>query len=262
MQKPLYFRNNGLRLAGTLHLPAGKGPFPAVAMLHGFMSEKAESHYLFVRLSRRLEEAGIASLRFDFRGCGESEGRFEDTTVAEQASDARAALATLRLTARIDSERLGLVGMSLGGLVAALAAAEEPDLASLVLWGAIARPVKVFESIVTKPGARELARRGRLDAGGLYISTAFAEAMAAADPCAAISRSKAPVFIIHATGDRTVPYVNSTDLLRAAKARRLRSERLSVAGADHTFSSVDWSEAVIDATAEWFTETLAPPSLS
>ena len=118
MQKALYFRNKGELVAGTLHLPDNRRRCPGVLMCHGFTGQKSESHFYLVALSRRLAEAGIASLRFDFRGSGESEGEFEDMTPLEEVSDARAALRQLAGIARVDERRLGIFGWSLGGLVA------------------------------------------------------------------------------------------------------------------------------------------------
>ena len=70
----IHFTNEDLRLYGMLHRPEGAGPHPAVMILHGFTGQRIEPHRLFVKLARQLVAAGIAALRFDFRGSGESEG--------------------------------------------------------------------------------------------------------------------------------------------------------------------------------------------
>jgi uncharacterized protein len=256
MQESVYFKNKGQLVCGTLHVPAGKRRCGAVLCCHGFTVDRNESHFLFARLARRLEEAGIASLRIDFRGSGESEGRFEDMTPLEEVSDARAAIARLRADKRIDRNRIGIVGMSLGGMVAALTAGREPKLSSVVIWGAVARPVKVIRSLAPRGAMKAMTRDGRVDMWGLYVGKAFWEVSSKLDPPAELAKSKAPVLIIHGTADTTVPYVNSTDYLRAARSRGIRADRLSISGADHGFSSVFWIESVIDATVEWFKETL------
>lgn len=262
MQEPLYFKNKGQLVCGTLNVPDTPGKHPAVALCHGFGVDKCESHFLFPRLARKLEAAGVASLRFDFRGSGESEGRFEDMTPLEEVSDARRALAVLRADKRLDRRRVGLAGMSLGGMVAALTSAEEPALRSVVIWGAVARPVKVITSLAPRGAMKAMAKHGRVDMGGLYVGKAFWEVAERLDPPAALARCKAPVLIIHGTADRTVPFVNSTDFLRAARSRGIRTERLSIIGSDHGFSSVPWTESVLDATVKWFAETLAGPARS
>jgi len=257
MQRPLYFTNKGELIAGTLHLPARLSRCPAVAVLHGFTGTRCEPNFIFVRLSRRLAEEGIASLRFDFRGSGESDGEFEDMTPLEEVSDARAALRQLGAMKRVDVRRLGLVGLSMGGLVAALTAAKEPSVRSVALWSAVARPRRVFEAMTTKRQRSALLKTGRLDVGGLCVGRAFLEATRRLDPPSALAKSRASALIIHGTGDETVPYSDSTVFLRSARARDgIRTERFAVKGADHVYSSVPWRDAVVEATVGWFKETL------
>jgi len=257
VQKPLYFRNAGALIAATLHLPRGAGRCAGVVCCHGFGGQKCEPNFIFVRLSRRLAKEGIASLRLDFRGSGESEGEFEHTTVRGQVSDARAALAQLKKIARVDSKRLGIVGLSFGGLVAALTAAREPSLKSVVLWGAVARPQKVFAANAPPASAASLRKTGRVDIGGLYVGAPLVEEIRHIDAPAEIAKSRASVLIVHAASDEMVPFVNSTDYLRAAKSRGIRAERISIKGADHLFSSVPWRDAVVEATVDWLKVSLS-----
>ena len=78
METPVVFDSKGQQIVGMLHVPNGRGRFPGALLLHGFTGTKTESHRMFVKLSRRLAEHGIASLRFDFRGSGDSAGEFEE----------------------------------------------------------------------------------------------------------------------------------------------------------------------------------------
>lgn len=125
----------GLQLAGTLTVPAGPGPFPAVVLLsdvgaqdrNGTVNEFAPLGRLADFLTRR----GIAVLRFDDRGTGQSTGAAE-ATVAELVTDAQAALAFLRTRPEIIPGRLGLVGHGEGGNVALLAAAQPQPPAFVV----------------------------------------------------------------------------------------------------------------------------------
>jgi pimeloyl-ACP methyl ester carboxylesterase len=116
-----------LRLAGTLTIPAGKGPFPAVALLtdsgpqdrNGTEGEFAPLGRLADYLTRR----GIAVLRFDDRGMGHSTGDAQ-APIYERVSDAQAALNFLRTRPEIDLAHLGLLGHGEGGNVALLAATQ------------------------------------------------------------------------------------------------------------------------------------------
>jgi uncharacterized protein len=141
-EQSIHFEVQGQRVWGMLHLPLEvNAPVPAVLILHGFTGQRMEPHRLFVLFSRLLAEHGIASLRFDFRGSGESEGGFDEMTPSREVEDVIAAYQFLRSRPEIDSAKLGLLGLSMGGMVAALSVAR-PDLefAALSLW-APAHPV-------------------------------------------------------------------------------------------------------------------------
>jgi alpha-beta hydrolase superfamily lysophospholipase len=98
---------DGLRLAATLVAP--NGARQAVVLVHGGGVTREEGGF-FVRLATGLAEAGIASLRFDLRGHGESEGRQEDLTLAGVLSDIRAAIVCVR--SEIGARRVALLGTS------------------------------------------------------------------------------------------------------------------------------------------------------
>jgi pimeloyl-ACP methyl ester carboxylesterase len=114
-----------ITLAGTLTLPAGTGPFPAVVLVSGSgpqdRDESLLGHKPFLVLSDHLTRAGIAVLRYDDRGVGGSTGDFSASTSEDFASDALAAVDFLRT--RRDVATVGIVGHSEGGLVGPMAAA-------------------------------------------------------------------------------------------------------------------------------------------
>ena len=134
----------GIKLAGTLTTPAGKGPFPAVVLLTGSGPEDRDetlfSHKPFAVLADYLTRRGVAVLRFDDRGVGQSGGTLAGTTSADYAADARAALAWLRTQPGINPRRVGLVGHSEGGTAAILAAGQPLGPAMLVLLAAPGLP--------------------------------------------------------------------------------------------------------------------------
>ncbi len=129
-----------VNLAGTLTIPAGEGPFPAVLLLSGSgtqdRNEEIFYHKPFLVIADDLTRAGIAVLRVDDRGIGGSGGDPDETTLADLAADALSCIAFLRRHAAIDSTRIGLLGHSLGGAVACLAAARQPGVAFVVLLAA------------------------------------------------------------------------------------------------------------------------------
>ncbi|MCE1195843.1 alpha/beta hydrolase [bacterium] len=122
----------GIDLAGTLLLPAGVGPFPAVSGAQN-RDEELLGHKPFKAIAEYLAGRGVASLRCDDRGVGASGGNFAAATTFDFASDARAAVAFLAGRPEIDARRVGLVGHSEGGLIAAIVGAEDPALSFIAM---------------------------------------------------------------------------------------------------------------------------------
>ncbi len=119
----------GQRLAAEMDWPAGRAPVPAVAFSHGWGSGKASPRNR--QIARHLVKAGIAALRLDFTGHGESTGTEEDSTLGQQTADLTAALSYLRQRPEVSA--VGVAGSSSGGLPALRLAAEDPRLGALVL---------------------------------------------------------------------------------------------------------------------------------
>lgn len=124
----------GFDLAGTLTLPAGAGPFPAVVLVSGSgpedRNEALFGHQPFLVLADYLTRRGFAVLRYDDRGVGQSKGTFKDATTTDFTTDALAALTYLRTRPDIRPRQVALMGHSEGGLIGWLAAAQPggPDL--------------------------------------------------------------------------------------------------------------------------------------
>ncbi len=135
----VHFANTGagIELAGTLTLPQGKGPFPAVVLVHGsgpnLRDEEIFGHKLFLVLADHLSRQGIAVLRYDKRGLGASSGNYQGATTFDFAADAAAAVNYLRTRPDIKLHQIGMIGHSEGGLIAPLAAARDPQLAFIVM---------------------------------------------------------------------------------------------------------------------------------
>lgn len=131
--KDLSVKDNppNVKLAGTLTLPKGDGPFPAVVLVSGSgpqdRDETLFEHKPFLVLADHLARNGIACLRYDDRGTHKSKGKFADATSADFATDAYAAVQYLKGHKKIDPKRIGVCGHSEGGIVAPLVAAAHPD---------------------------------------------------------------------------------------------------------------------------------------
>ena len=111
---------------------------PAVLLLHGFASQKDEVGNMYKNLARGLAEHGIASLRIDFAGSGQSKQTFLDLTYPGMVADARAALEWLLKRPTIDKSHVGVQGFSLGSTLAATLAGTDSRIRGFASWsGAI-----------------------------------------------------------------------------------------------------------------------------
>lgn len=137
LQEEVSFVNEkaGITLRGTLTIPEGKGPFPAVILVSGSgpqdRNEELFGHKPFLVLSDYLTRRGIMVLRYDDRGTAESEGDHSTAITQDFADDALAAVAYLKSHAQ--AAKVGIIGHSEGGIIAPIAATQDKDIAFLVL---------------------------------------------------------------------------------------------------------------------------------
>ena len=139
-------------LAGTLTLPAGSGPFPAVLLVTGSGAQDRDQtlagHKPFLLLADALTRAGTAVLRVDDRGVGGSAGSTADSTYDDLVADVGAGLAYLRGRAEVDPARVGLLGHSEGGYLAPLAAQRLPGAVAFTVL--LAGPAVTGEDVLVE----------------------------------------------------------------------------------------------------------------
>ncbi len=133
-----------IKLAGTLSVPEGKGPFPAVILISGSGAQDRDEtifeHRPFHVLADALTRRGIAVLRVDDRGVGGSTGSTASSTSDEFAGDVMAGIAVLKSRPDIDAHKIGLIGHSEGGIIAPIVAARSSDVAFIVLLAGTGLP--------------------------------------------------------------------------------------------------------------------------
>ncbi|MEL6964661.1 MAG: alpha/beta fold hydrolase [Pseudomonadota bacterium] len=220
------------RIEGTVASPSSATPKALTLMLHGYTGARNEIRGMYRRTAQAFAERGIATLRIDFIGSGQSDGAWADTRFSTQARDAvRAAEALLK---KYDETLpVSVLGYSQGGLVALRAAASDDPFDRLALWNPVMDPMATYGIIFGEETILEAAERHRLGESGDIIgetrlrSGFFAE-IATADPSADAARSKAEILIV--TGQRD-PLVKNG----AALAKRMADTR----SADTTILDLD-----------------------
>jgi uncharacterized protein len=151
----------GVTLGGTLTLPRGAGPFPAVVMLTGSgpqdRDETIFDHKPFLVIADRLTRRGIAVLRTDDRGVGKSTGSLATVTDEDLAGDAIACVEFLKSRKDINPDEVGLIGHSEGGIIAPIAAVRSKDVAFIVL---LAGPGVRGDALLREQGIQILRAQG------------------------------------------------------------------------------------------------------
>jgi len=138
-EEAVTFPNGEITLAGTLTLPESEGIHPAVVLISGSGPQDRDESLApiagikpFALIADGLTRAGIAVLRYDDRGVGESTGDFASATSEDFMTDASAAVEYLRGRADINAEQIGVLGHSEGGLITAMLGANNPNIAFIV----------------------------------------------------------------------------------------------------------------------------------
>jgi hypothetical protein len=258
---------DGLRLAASLVTP-DESPDHAVVLVHGGGVTREEGGF-FARLASGLAGAGAASLRFDLRGHGKSEGRQEDLTLATILNDIRVALASVQEAT--GASRLTLLGASFSGGVCAYYAAKEPgDIDRLVLLNPqLDYKLRTIDSRpywhddhLDDEMAGQLSEHGYIQfTPSLRHGYGILNEVFWFKPLDVLGEITAPTLLVHGTKDTFVPI----DLTRAALPRLRAEHRLvEIEGSQHGFAvhddpqylnpqSQEWQASVISAVAGWIT---------
>jgi len=246
-------------IPAVICIPKGDGPFPIVVMLHGTGSDKSEAGGGYLLAAPALAEAGIASIRFDFIGNGESTADYIDYNFTSAVDDTNIAFAYAASLPRIDGHRAGVMGWSQGGTIALLAAGENPAYKSVVCWAGApdlsgVADLEAYE-IAKENGFYELTFEWR---SSLKLGLQWFDEAYGTDVLQVFSNSTAPVLAINGALDTVVDPVNAQRIVDAS--RNNESEVLLIEGADHTFNiftgDMTAFDQLIGATVDWFVKTL------
>ena len=144
------FPSDGLKLSGAVHLPDDDRPGErraAIIMMHGFGANKNGGPQA---ICQKFAEWGYVALRFDFRGCGDSEGTRGRVIPTEEVADARSAVRYMAARADVDPHAIALCGSSLGGGVAVQAASVDPRVGAVIVENGVANGERMIRSMHTE----------------------------------------------------------------------------------------------------------------
>ncbi|MFI9386584.1 alpha/beta hydrolase [Kutzneria sp. NPDC052558] len=244
--------HDGLRLAATLATPA-QAPSRAVLMLHGEGASRDHDGF-FPRLAKELAGHGVASLRFDLPGHGESEGRQEELSLSALLNVISAGLASLREHFPGTPTALAATGLT-GGVAAGYAARKGDEVSRLVLVNPLidykehfvdAQPTWTGD-FLDEPTGRALLADGRLQLSPTFaVGRAMLNEVFWLQPRGVLGGLTAPTLIVHGAGPTDVPLESS----RAAAAALTCPNRLvEISGPQREY----WQAPVIREATDWIT---------
>lgn len=237
MEKKVEFKVGETTLRGSVFVPDGTGPFPAVIFFHG-NGGKGEKYF---EAASKFPQKGIMAFAFNFRGCGISDGNYLTQTHQDSFIDAQKAFEFL-LSQNVDPERIGVIGGSFGGYIAAMLL-PKLTIKSLVLLG---------------PSACVHPPPSKLDMGGLRKEIEyFADKLnwESAQSYINIANFKGPLLVIRAGNDENVPKTVVERYFNKAFASQNRQIK-TIIGADHRLSIGPWKEEFYNLILDWFSNTL------
>ncbi|MGN0653072.1 MAG: alpha/beta hydrolase [Gemmiger sp.] len=257
MEKFVTCESRGLTLRGMLHVPEDRpGKVPMVVIFHGLCDDRSEINFVHTELSRRLCDAGIASVRFDFGGSGDSDGRFEDMTVSGEVEDGKAILDYVKTLDFVDQSRIAIHGLSMGGCVASMVAGERnDDVCALSLWCPAPDVVYNMKKNKTLCGqdVSDIEEKGCADVEGVKLGVNFYYDALQLDPFEVAAKFTKNVNLVHGDADITA----SADCSRRYKEiYGDRAHLLIVHGAEHRFKSFEYRQARMDSAMRFLTREL------
>ena len=259
--------NGDHEIPATVCMPAGEGKFPAVVMLHGTASNREEAGNGYKMAAPVLaEKYGIATIRIDFMGNGDSTADYMGYTFDSAVSDAVAAANYMKTLENVNADKIGVMGWSQGGTDALLAAAWHPEIfSSVVTWAGA--PSMMLDGFFNEELYEEAKKNGFFTMTfdwrtPLNVSLEWCEDVANTDVLAEFTKGYAgPVLAVHGTADTTVDPDWSNKILAASAHEASKTHFIE--GMDHTFNVFTEIEAnfpalynAVDATGAFFAETL------
>lgn len=257
-RQPVVIVNEGRKIFGVIHRPIREGKGAAVVICPGFAGNKCGKFRMLVTIAQELAKNGLTVLRFDYRGSGDSEGEFSDMTLEGEVSDTLCALSFLSNDSKIDSKCIGILGRSLGGAVAILAASRFKDIKSIALLAPVftSEPWKMAWNKMKseKKALSDIEMPHHLPASmpSLAFLAQFFEMNLHHEM---ESLQDVPLLHIHGKQDKVVTMEQAKEF-ETSRTETQNSRFVQLPNSDHDFSDVAEQTIVINEIIKWFQNTL------
>lgn len=276
MEKPICFESDGLKLYGILGLPESGSAERGVALIHGWSGCRIGPNRILVRAARALNTAGFATLRFDLRGRGDSEGETAAADLDGMIADTLRAASVLKQQARVTS--VALLGICSGANVAVGAATLAPEIRDLALWSIMTfQPQKRRSDSVRRTGHFALGYAAKLFRAATWRKLFGGEVNfrmvwrvlfgrrsegkeganlkdSRRDIMAQFANYRGRALFIH--GSRDPEAHGAREIFRQfCPAHSIPAEFVLIEGSNHNFHSLKWMDEVIGRSIGWLRAT-------
>jgi hypothetical protein len=236
-------------IRGSLHISDSESQAPWFIFCHGFTGQRMGPGYLFVKLSRALADAGFCSLRFDFRGSGESDGKFSDMNVSTMKHDLLTVISWLKKSHKPSA--IFLLGHSFGGMIASLCS---KDASGVVLLSPVGDPQKLISSqkkiIESGPNSE-----GYYEHGPHEMDSSFASFLLEINPVESLCKNlKGALLLIQGDSDKSISIEESATYVTEARKCGIDSDYHVFNGADHNYSRVSDIKQLCSIVVKWTKE--------
>ena len=263
--------SRGVQIPATLVVPptARDAALPFVLLVHGHGGTRDEAGG-FTRVAAGLAQVGIASIRMDFPGCGDSDEPFTENNLTNMMADVRAAHRYAMQWSSVDPARVGVVGFSMGARVTAGLIGDGERFAAVALWApSVTDGAGRMVDMLGGPGPYAEKRAAAQAAGFAPFTTFWGqeqqlglrwfEDLEQSRPMAALARYAGALLLVHGTEDAVIPIEVSRQVERAAIGASM-VDLVQIQGADHgfgLFSEPDrYSRELVERTVRFFAQNL------
>lgn len=245
------FKSDGTEIRASLYLTEKSNNW--AIFVHGFTGDRIGPDYLFVYFARKLADSGINVLTFDFSGCGESEGKFQDMTIDKLCKDLENSVKYVKSNYPID--KILLLGHSLGGMISALMAAKLSVDGTILLSPVadIEKHVLGYSNVFTGEDRGD----GTYGIRSFKLKMKFIESFKKTNPVNELcDKYSKPTLLIQGDKDETIVKEEAYLYIIESNKKNMTIDYELIENGDHCFSDIDQREFISNTIISWIKENV------